>query len=72
MDPENRIMVSTISVWKVSQKCSLRKTKLSVTPDQIGPMLEKTGIEIVEPKVLNHSTFHPLANVDGIETLLIA
>ena len=64
-DPENQIMVSSVSFWELSLKYSLGKIKLNVLPEKIGQMAEKIGIEIIEPRVTEYITFHHLPPVDG-------
>jgi PIN domain nuclease of toxin-antitoxin system len=59
-DPENQIMVSSISFWELSLKFALNKIKLSVTPEEIATMVEKIGIDTVNPRVSEYATIHHL------------
>ena len=62
-DPENEIFVSAISFWELSLKYSLGKIKLNVSPEHIVTMVEKIGIDIVQPRISEYSTFHNLSTV---------
>ena len=62
--PENRICLSTISLWEISLKFSLGKIELkNCTPDDMPGIAAQMGIDIIQPTAEETASFHKLPNV---------
>ncbi len=60
-DPENSIIVSTISFWEVSLKSSLGKLEITgFKPEDLPQACLKVGFEIIELSAKDSSTYHKL------------
>ncbi len=74
-DPENSIIVSTISFWEVSLKSSLGKLKITgFGPEDLPKACLKMGFEIVTLSSEDSSTYHKLRAIyhkDPFDRLLI-
>jgi PIN domain nuclease of toxin-antitoxin system len=63
-DPDNSIIVSTISFWEVSLKSSLGKLEITgFTPEDLPEACLKMGFEIVALSAEESSTYHKLKAV---------
>lgn len=60
-DPENKIIVSTISFWEISLKSSLGKLEIKgFSPEDLPIFCEQIGFEIQELSAKVCSTYHKL------------
>jgi PIN domain nuclease of toxin-antitoxin system len=60
-NPDNRIIVSTISFWEVSLKTSIGKLSISgFSPADLPVACEKIGFNIECPSAEDSSTYHEL------------
>ncbi|MCD6013245.1 MAG: DNA-binding protein [Flavipsychrobacter sp.] len=60
-DPDNTIIVSTVSFWEVSLKCSLGKLEIMErSPDDLPGACLQIGFEIEPLSAGDSSTFHNL------------
>jgi PIN domain nuclease of toxin-antitoxin system len=74
-DPDNSIIVSTISFWEVSMKSSLGKLEITgFAPEDLPEACLKIGFEIVTLSAEDSSTYHKLKGVyhkDPFDPMLI-
>ncbi len=74
-DPDNSIIISTISFWEVSLKSSLGKLEISgFAPEDLPKACLKMGFEIVMLSAEDSSTCHKLKTVyhkDPFDRMLI-
>ncbi|MCG6170091.1 type II toxin-antitoxin system VapC family toxin [Leptospira sp. FAT2] len=72
---ENRICVSTVSLWEISLKFRLGKLNLSgIKPSQIPEFLSKSNIEIINLESVDASTYDQLKTTyhrDPFDRMLI-
>jgi len=60
-NPDNRVVISTISFWEVSLKYSLGKLEIvGFSPDDIPAACQKLGFEIESLSAEDCSTYHRL------------
>jgi len=73
--PENEILVSSISFWEISLKFSLKKLRLiDVQPDDFPAACLKMGFSIVNMNAEDSSTYHQLSakyHKDPFDRMLI-
>ncbi len=61
INPDNRIIVSTISFWEISLKLSMGKLTLSgFSPEDLPLLCEQMNFEIERLSSLDSSTYHQL------------
>lgn len=53
---ETKVFASSISLWEISIKYSIGKLSLNISPEALLGMIEKVGIEIINPSVQEYST----------------
>ncbi len=74
-DPDNRIIVSTISFWEVSLKSSIGKLEITgLSPDEVPGTCLQMGFEIEPLSAFDSSTYHRLKatyHKDPFERMLI-
>jgi PIN domain nuclease of toxin-antitoxin system len=64
-NPENRVLVSTISFWEVSLKSGLGKLEISgFSPENLPSLCTKIGFEIIVLSPEESSTYHELKATD--------
>jgi PIN domain nuclease of toxin-antitoxin system len=75
INPDNRIIVSTISFWEISLKSSLGKLTIAgFSPDELPPACEQVGFEILPLTASDSSSFYLLNAVyhkDPFDRMLI-
>ena len=75
INPDNRIIVSTISFWEISLKSSLGKLTIAgFSPDELPTVCEQIGFEILSLTASDSSSFHLLKAVqhkDPFDRMLI-
>jgi PIN domain nuclease of toxin-antitoxin system len=60
-NPDNRIMVSTISFWEISLKSSLGKLEIKgFSPEELPGFCVQMGFDIVPLSARDSSTYHQL------------
>ena len=60
-DPDQKIFVSTISLWEISLKSALGKIKISgLKPEDIPGICTKIGFELIELSAADSSSYHLL------------
>lgn len=65
-DPKNRVCVSNITFWEISLKYQLGKLGLEgVCPNQLPPLAEKMGLEIIDVAADVMASFYQLSLVEG-------
>jgi PIN domain nuclease of toxin-antitoxin system len=74
-DPENRIIVSTISFWEISLKASIGKLDIPGIPlEKLPSLCANIGFEIECLSAIDSSTYHQLAyhfHKDPFDRMLI-
>jgi len=61
INPDNRVVVSTISFWEISLKSSLGKLTITgFSPDELPAACEQVGFEILSLTASDSSSFHLL------------
>lgn len=61
---ENRICLSTVSLWEISLKFALGKVELkNCQPDDMPDIAAQMHIEIIQPTALETASFHQLPKV---------
>ena len=75
INPDHRIIVSTISFWEISLKSSLGKLTIAgFSPDELPTVCEQIGFEILSLTASDSSSFHLLKAVhhkDPFDRMLI-
>jgi len=71
-NPENSIIVSTISFWEVSLKSSLGKLEITgFEPEDLRQARLKVGFEITELSAEDSSTYHKLKAISHKDPLTV-
>lgn len=74
-NPENEVLVSSISLWEISLKYSLGKLTLSaINPLDLPDVIEQTGFKFIEPTIGDYAGFHQLprtSHKDPFDRILI-
>lgn len=75
INPDNRIIVSTISFWEIALKSSIGKLTIAgFTPDKLPAACEQIGFEIFSLNASDSSRYHFLKTVhhrDPFDRMLI-
>ncbi|WP_344975662.1 type II toxin-antitoxin system VapC family toxin [Compostibacter hankyongensis] len=60
-DPENRVLVSVVSLWEVSLKSALGKLNIQgFSPEDLPLLCQQIGFDILPLSVTESSTYHQL------------
>lgn len=74
-DTENEIFVSSVSIWEISLKFSIRKLELNdFSPSELVEIINKTGFKLIDLTGHDASNFHLLpkaGNSDPFDRMLI-
>lgn len=63
---KNRVYITNISFWEIALKCRLGKLKLNnLTPDDLPPLAEKMGLEVLNVCHDVMASFYKLPQVDS-------
>ena len=74
-DTENKLLVSTVSLWEIAIKVSLGKLPLNEPYDTLIPrQLRQLGIDVVQPEIADYVGVTKLAfhHRDPFDRLIIA
>ncbi|VAX37763.1 FIG00768848: hypothetical protein [hydrothermal vent metagenome] len=75
IDPQNEILVSSISLWEISLKFSIGKLELhNILPEDILAIVQKTGFSIINMEAQEACSYHQLpkfAHKDPFDRMLI-
>ncbi len=64
-EPKNNIFVSSVSLWEISLKFSLRKLSLiDFMPNQLPAMIQETGFILIDMEAKDAATFYRLEKID--------